>query len=180
MALRCPRCSAHEIALETFGVYRCVQCGRIDADGRLLTSESAPGAPAFAPPPPAAVAGPSAADLVRKESLGGSAPPPFFLAMVSLDALLIGVVAIASGNIVRAFLSYGFLVPLMSGKEWARALALLGAMVEIVLVVVLFTASGVQWPGWLRALFVLDVVAQVVWIYTLFRADTVRYFAQKR
>lgn len=179
MALRCPRCQQNEIALETFGVYRCPACGRIDADGHVLDRSSAsPAAVTFAPPPPRAWVPPGAA-AAPPEPATGASPPGFFLVMLALDAVLIVTAAAATRSAVRAFVGIAFLLPLLTGRPWARALSLFGATVEIAFCALVLLLVQ-QLSGFARGALVVDVVLQLVWIYTLFRADTVRYFARRR
>ena len=178
VALRCPRCQQNEIALETFGVYRCPACGRIDADGHVLDPASAsPVAVTFAPPPPRAWIPPGAP--APAEPAAATGPPGFFLAMLALDAILIVTAAAATRSAVRAFVGLAFLVPLLTGRPGARAISLLGATVEIGFCT-LVLAMAHQLSAFARGALVLDVVLQLVWIYTLFRADTVGYFARRR
>ena len=189
MATRCPRCQKQDISLETFGVYRCPTCGRIDADG-LLLDPAAPGVAAaagavetgrasFAAPPPSAWV-PPGAPAPTPVAAPGSGPPIFFLAMVVLDALMTLGSAVSAGNVLCGILGLAFLAPLATGKPWARNVALVGAALEVLLIVVLFTAFRAYVPSDARATLGAELVIQALWVYALMRPETVRYFERGR
>ena len=48
--VRCPRCR-ESARLETFGVWVCERCGRVDADANTIVEVAAPPIGSFAPPP---------------------------------------------------------------------------------------------------------------------------------
>ena len=105
MATRCARCQAEEVTLETFGVFRCPACGRVDADGRAL--DAAPSGPvevagdahgSFAEPPPwtpSDVAERARAALTVAETTG---PPTGFLVGVLVMAIVTLASAASSGR----------------------------------------------------------------------------------
>lgn len=185
MATRCARCQAEEVTLETFGVFRCPACGRVDADGRAL--DAAPSGPvevagdaqgSFAEPPPwtpSDVAERARAVLTVAETTN---PPTGFLVGVLVMAIVTLASAASTGAWVAAFLHFAMLAALATGRPWARMLSILGSGLSIVAVVIVL--------GWLRAYLppsatptlVVSLVADGVWLYVLFREDTVRYFAR--
>jgi hypothetical protein len=133
MALRCERCRKSELTLESFGVYRCAGCGRVDADGNLLdaaaadtialddaelepVSDEAKARATFAPAPePAARAsGPA--------PLASSGPTASTLAL-ALAGLVCVAGQIAIGAPTRAVIQLASFGALVTGKPWAYKLA---------------------------------------------------------
>jgi hypothetical protein len=82
---RCPRCKEHELALETFGVFRCAKCGRMSIDGAPI-ADGATEAPAVVTTGSASFAAPprgSAPPTREREPL-----PRIVFTLVALEAIL--------------------------------------------------------------------------------------------
>jgi hypothetical protein len=183
MATRCPRCQKNEIALETFGVYRCPACGRIDADGKLLDIAAPPPdvAPeervSFAPPPPKAWTPPGATERVRPMELdSGSGPPTLLYAGVALMFFMSLANALTSGGWLFAVLRWGTLGALWTGRPWARTLSIFGSGLTIVGLSVMMAVLRSRFGPTQTAVVVVSVIAEVGWLYVLFRPETVRHF----
>lgn len=180
MANRCVRCQKEDLTLETFGVFRCPACGRVDADGRLLdapsTSASAAGDDPFAAPPPWVppdVTERARAGLVGVETKG---PPAWLFGALTLSAIVALASAVSTGAWVPTAIHFLMLGALATGRPWARVLSIaLDALSIVAVCVALVVLRRYLTPPLQRAL-VVGLVADAAWIYVLFREDTVRYF----
>jgi hypothetical protein len=187
MATRCPRCQKKEITLETFGVYRCPVCGRIDADGNMLDIAAPPAdvAPeervSFAAPPPKEwVPPPGATPRIRVPVVPTSSGPPTMLfAACGLVALGWIVSAVASGSWPCAILEITSLFPLISGRPWARTLSIVGSLFTLAIALgVLILARG-QLPPNATPYLMFSCAADAFWLYVLFLPETSRYFQRR-
>ncbi len=185
MATRCARCQAEDVTLETFGVFRCPACGRVDADGRAL--DVVPSTPAevagaaqgtFAEPPPWApsdVAERARAALTVAET---PSPPTGFLVGVLVMAIVTVAGAAATGAWIAALVQLAMLAALATGRPWARMLSILGSGLSIVAVAIVLALLRSYLPPVATAVLAVSAVTDGVWLYVLFRDDTVRYFAR--
>lgn len=180
MALRCERCRTADLSLESFGVYQCPSCGRVDADGHLLDArddeKTAPqlldtGRASFVAPPPSgtsvpiAVVSPSTARTM----------PTILLATLVVSALLNLGGSLANHSILGFVLSALFYGALFTGKNWARVTSIFGSVVSVLLclvVIVLVPSASTA----LRILMTVTVVTDGWWLYVLMRPDTIAYF----
>lgn len=186
MATRCPRCQKNEIALETFGVYRCPACGRIDADGKLLDLAAPPtDVPpeervSFAPPPPKEWVPPGATERVRPiSSPDANGPPTYLYAGVGLMFFISLAGALTGGSWAFAIGRWATLFALWTGRPWARGLSIFGSFVEIVVITVGLAILRGRLPAAAVAVAVVGLAADAAWLYVLFRPDTVRHFTKR-
>lgn len=195
--MRCERCRTSDLTLVSFGVYQCPVCGTVDADGNLLQSdhtepaaradETQPnvhavveaGRSSFAAPPPIS---PIAAALAAQPSSTASAPigthelPKLFLATVVVLSMLDLVGAAQSRNIIALVLGLGTNAALITGKRWARTLAIGGAVLAIGLCAMAFVVVHGRGPYGIAS--GVGIVAYGWWLYVLLRPDTVAYFSR--
>ncbi len=190
MALRCERCRTADLTLESFGIYQCPNCGRVDADGHLLDARdddrTGPqmldtGRASFVAPPPA---GPGPAGLASApvRDLGAHASPSaardmptLFFGTLVVSALLNLGGALATHSVLGFVLSALFYGALFTGKNWARLSSMFGAAVSVLLclvVIVLFPSASTV----VRMLMTTIVITDGWWLYVLMRPDTVAYF----
>ncbi|MDB4928579.1 MAG: hypothetical protein JWM10_1063 [Myxococcaceae bacterium] len=185
MANRCARCQQEDVTLETFGVFRCPACGRVDADGRALDAPPpAPGAVASgalgsfdAPPPwvPPDVAERARAGLTTDATQG---PPTWLFGAVLLMAIVSLASAVGTGAWIPTLGRLATLVALASGRSWARLLSIAGSGLSIVGACVALTVLRPYLPASAGPVLVVILVAEGAWLYVLFREDTVRYFSR--
>jgi hypothetical protein len=187
MATRCPRCQKKEITLETFGVYRCPACGRIDADGKLLDiAAPPPEVPpeervSFAPPPPKEWVPPSGATprLTAPVVPSAGGPPTMLFAACGLVALGWIVAAVSSGSWGCAVMEIASLFPLISGRPWARVLSIVGSVTSVLACVFVLVVARGQLPPNAAPYLMLSCAADAFWLYVLFLPETVRYFQRR-
>lgn len=187
MALRCERCRTADLTLESFGVYRCPNCGRVDADGNVLgdggaTAERADatqptiletGRASFvAPPPPS----PMVSAVSSLPATTGREMPGLFLATVGVLGLIDVVEAVQSRSPISLILQGSTMIALLTGKKWARTLAMGGAVLLIGLAAMAFVATHGAAPYGL--LCAVTIVLNGWWLYVLLRPDTVAYFSR--
>lgn len=183
MATRCARCQNEDVTLETFGVFRCPACGRVDADGRSL--EVAPPAPVAAanddpfdaPPPriPMDVSERARAALTGVETRG---PPVWFFGALIVTAILTLASAAGTGSWGSAAIHLAMLGALATGRSWARVLCIALDALSIIAVCVLLVLLRAYVPAFMRPALVVGALIDAAWIYVLFREDTVRYFTR--
>ncbi len=195
--MRCERCRTSDLTLVSFGVYQCPVCGTVDADGNLLQSDRTEpaaradatqpnvrehaivdaGRSSFAAPPPIS---PIAAAMVSQpvSSAQASTPdlPKLFLATVVALTMLDLVAAAQSRNVLGLVLGLGMNAALITGKRWARTLAIAGAVVAIGGAAMLFVIAHGHGP--LGIACIVGIVAYGWWLYVLLRPDTVAYFSR--
>lgn len=189
--MRCERCKTSELTLVTFGVYDCPVCGRVDADGNAVGG--APEARAdstqptildtgrasfVAPPPPSAL---SASIATGPEIVGSGGIPMLFLGTVAALGLVDVAEAIQTRSPFGLLLQAGTMVALLTGKRWARTLAIAGAVLMIGLSAMLFVAlRHVSVPGGngYGIVAIVSIVLNAWWLYVLLRSDTVAYFSR--
>jgi hypothetical protein len=188
MALRCERCRTSELTLETFGVYRCPVCGRVDADGNLVDqpAEGDDTGPvtletdraSFAAPPPPATVAPIAASIptTSTPTSASSGLPTTFLATLGVVALVDLAGAIAAHAIYSVIGLIVFYGGLLTGKRWARTSAMAGAVLTIGLCAMAFVLP--QIGAQIRVAMVVLIGANAWWLYVLSRADTAAHFAR--
>ena len=177
MANRCVRCQKEDVTLETFGVFRCPACGRVDADGNPLDAAVASQQPFDAPPPwtPPDIAEQARAALVGAETRG---PPTWFFGALLVSAIITLASAVSPGARAPAVLQVGMLAALASGRPWARLLAIAGSALSIVAVCVALAVLRAYLPPSATPALAVSALSDAAWIYVLFREDTVRYFAR--
>jgi hypothetical protein len=185
MANRCARCQNEDVTLETFGVFRCPACGRVDADGRALDAPPpAPGAAAngsrgaFDEPPPLAptdVTERARAALTGVETAG---PPGWLFGTVLVMAIVDLATGVSTGAWGATLLELSALAALATGRRWARALALVSSGLSIVGACLALAFLRAYLPPRAGPVLAVSVVADAVWLYVLFRDDTVRYFSR--
>jgi len=186
--MRCERCRTSELTLETFGIYRCPVCGRVDADGNLVGGEPADradstqptlletGRASFAAPPPAPAPSPIAASLTPTTSTPSREMPRIFLVTLAITALIDVVGAMAGHSacsLVGLIVFYG---GLLTGKPWARTVSMAGAVLTIGGCAMLFVL--VHASPQLRTALAVVIAANAWWLYVLVRPDTVSYFTR--
>lgn len=178
--MRCERCRTAELRLESFGVYQCPTCGRVDADGNVLGGERAhstqpmtieTGRASFAAPPPQQIAAISMPTITGTRDL-----PTMFLGTVAVLGLIDMVEAVQARNPLTLLLQAGTVIALLTGKRWARTLAIGGAVAFIGLAAMLFVAFHGAAPY--GVLCAVTIVLQGWWLYVLLRPDTVAYFSR--
>jgi hypothetical protein len=185
--VRCERCKTSELSLVTFGVYDCPVCGRVDADGNLVSGGEATtrgdstdpnildtGRASFvAPPPPSPLA---ASAQPVPDTAGSTGIPGLFLATIAVIVLLDVVEAIQTNSPISLLLQVGTMAALVTGKRWARTLAMAGAVLMIGLGGMLFVAMRGHAPY--GALAAITIGTNAWWLYVLLRPDTVKYFSR--
>lgn len=185
MATRCARCQKEEVTLETFGVFRCPTCGRVDADGNILdtatprTGEAASDERvSFAAGPPWIP--PDVAERARAELTGVEAdgPPTYLFAAVAIMGIIALASAMSTGAWMPTILRSATLAALATGRPWARTLSILGSALAIVGVFIVFGALRSFLPPSATPVLVVGLLAEGAWLYVLFRGDTVRYFTR--
>lgn len=198
MALRCERCRTGDLTLESFGVYRCPNCGRVDADGNTLgdgvTTDRADstqptiletGRASFAAPPPVPGPGPGSGPAPYT-SLTSAAPsasmhasrdlPQVFLATLAVTGLIDAAGALASHSACSLVSLLFFYGGLLTGKPWARTLSMAGAVLTIGVCAMGFVM--IHGNPTVRIALGVVIMANAWWLYVLVRPDTVRYFAR--
>lgn len=180
MANRCGRCQKEDVTLETFGVFRCPACGRVDADGRALDAAPPGGADddAFAAPPPWTP--PDVAERARAGLVGGETrpPPTWLFGAVILTAIVALAGAVSTGAWSPAAVQVVMLGALATGRPWARVLSIALDSLSIVAVCVALALLRDRLPPAATRALVVHSLLDAAWIYVLFREDTVRYFTR--
>jgi hypothetical protein len=186
MALRCERCRTSELTLETFGVYRCPVCGRVDADGNLVdqpadADDTGPvtletGRASFAAPPPTANVAPIASTISTTTTNASGGLPTTFLATLAVVALVDLAGAIAAHAIYSVVGMLFFYAGLLTGKRWARTSAMAGAVITIGLCAMAFVLPQIGTS--IRIAMTVLIAANGWWLYVLSRADTAAHFAR--
>lgn len=185
MGLRCERCRTADLTLLRFGVYTCPNCGQVDADGNILadagTSRADSTQPTVietgrasfvAPPPPSAPL--PAGSVAAAAPTGTRDLPGIFLATVAVLGLIDVAEAVHTRSVLTLVLQLGTMGALVTGKPWARTLAIAGGVLGIGLAAMLFVAMRGQSGYAVIATVVMG--ANAWWLYVLFRPDTVAYF----
>lgn len=175
------------MALVSFGVYQCPNCGRVDADGNPLAPppqasvviDDPAMAPrgSFAPPPPSPSTSFSAAS-VTVPTRASNELPTVFLATLAALVLVDAGSALASHSVLGAVFQIATAVPLFTGKPWARTLAMAGAVLLIGLCGMgIAVLHGL--PGNVRIALAVVILTNAWWLYVLLRPDTVAYFSRR-
>ena len=184
MGVRCERCKTHDLTLETFGVYQCPACGRVDADGNLVgqtpsADDTGPqifetGRASFVAPPPAS---PMAASVASAAPAATSSTgiPVLLLGTIAAIVLIDLAEAVQTDSPLSLLLQAGTMVALVTGKPWARALAMAGAVLMIGLSAMLFVALR----GPYGVVAAVTIAMNAWWLYVLLRPDTVAYFSRR-
>lgn len=183
MATRCARCLDEDVTLETFGVFRCPACGRVDADGRSLDAAppAAPGAasddPFGAPPPrvPPDVTERARAELTVASTRG---PPAWLFGALIVTAVLTIASAVGTRAWGSAAVHLAMLGALATGRSWARVLCIALNFLSVVAACVALVMLRSYLPASVRPALVVGAFVDAIWIYVLFREDTVRYFTR--
>ncbi len=180
MANRCVRCQKEDITLETFGVFRCPACGRVDADGRALDAGpvGAASEEAFAAPPPWIPL--DVAERAREGLVGSEArpAPTWLFGAVIVTAIVALASAASTGAWSPAAIQLAMLGALATGRPWARVLSIALDLLSIVVVCVVLVLLRDRLPPFLTRTLLVHSLLDAAWIYVLFREDTVRYFAR--
>jgi|GEM_PF-6085400 len=186
------------MVLETFGVFRCASCGRVDADGKLLDSAALPlpvprviadlppsvaarqtpprevvsePSQRFTPPPPSTTAGAAAV-----EPVGKNGPPAIFFAGIGMMLLGTVFVVVATHQWCGLVLEVIVLTALASGRPWSRFLSIMFTALELVVIALMLLAGRHLLSPLGIFAFAQQAVVDGVWLYALFHRDTVRYF----
>lgn len=180
MANRCARCQKEDVTLETFGVFRCPACGRVDADGRSLDASpssvpDSPPDPFGAPPPPVNIAAQARAAVTTTASVG---PPVWLFGAVLVMAVFDLAMAVGTRTWITRMLDLGALAGLATGRRWARTLAIVSSVLSIVGGVVALAFFRAYLPPFAGPALLVSVAVDALWLYVLFRDDTVRYFSR--
>lgn len=179
MALRCERCRTADLTLESFGVYQCPNCGRVDADGHLVDArdddKTGPqvldtGRASFVAPPPRTVDVP-----ITAAPQGAREMPKLFLGTLVVSGLLNLGSALMSHSVLAFVLSALFYGALFTGKSWARWLSVLGSIGSILLCVLVIAVFRTA-PPVFRMVLTVVVLTDGWWLYVLMRPDTAAYF----
>ncbi|MFO0683044.1 MAG: hypothetical protein U0234_13390 [Sandaracinus sp.] len=179
MALRCERCRTADLTLESFGVYQCPNCGRVDADGHVLDGreddKTGPqvldtGRASFVAPPP-----PGAGVPIAAAPSGGREMPKLFFATLVISGLLNLGSALMTHSVLGFVMSALFYGALFTGKSWARWLSVFGSLASIVLCVLVIAVFRTA-PPVVRMLLTVVVLTDGWWLYVLMRPDTAAYF----
>lgn len=157
--------------LERFAVFRCAECGLVDADGRLVDPPAGAPRGSFAAPPPV-----DAVAELRREGGGAAGVPSILLATLGASFFFTALVVAGSERVswcgVVAVLVVHF--ALLTGRPWARVLSVFGSLVGIVLDLVVLVAFCTTPLA--RAVIVGDIASSAFWLYVLARPDVTRYF----
>ncbi len=186
MATRCPRCQKNQVTLETFGIYQCPACGRIDADGKLLDIAAPPAElppderVSFAPPPPKEWVPAGATERVRPVApVDASGPPTYLFAGIGLMFFMSLAGALTGGSWLSAVLRWGTLGALWTGRPWARNLSIFGSFIFIAGGIVVLTVLRAHLPRAAVAVAAVTLAAEGAWLYVLFRPETIRHFSKR-
>ncbi len=160
--------------LESYGVFRCPACGRVDIEGHPIPEGETQPAHEIRTGSASFVAPPIGLTLPEPTRAG---IPRFLLAMIVVQAILTVLGAMGpGGSILRLVLRFTVFGGLLIGHRGAYRYAMVALVLSMLLGGMSFLAVWVDVPPTLRLLVLVGGLIDVAFLVALLRPEARRYY----